>query len=492
MEATQILKGTDQKKKSVDDFLKMIGLPLALLVFLGIFFMPSQEGLTVQGQKTLAVFLSALVLWVTNPLPAFLSALITIIALTLTGAAKETAVLGTFGLDVIWLMLSAFVLTSAMEKSQLARRFSLWAVIKFGKKAKITLLVFIGINTVLAFFIPSTTARAALLLPLATVLVDLYKEEGKESNFAKAMMIQGVQANSIATSGILTATAANIMVIGFIKEQAGYAVTYTDWFFAAMPTAIITLLGMWIVGMIFFPPEKKSIDEKALQNLKNEYITLGNWTSNEKKAAGIFLLTVLLWITGAYHKKMFGFTISVNMVAIIGATLTFMPKIGLLAWKETKIPWDLMIFSAGAYAVGNALEKSGAAAWMINNLVKKLNLETLSPLAVYIVVILIAMFSHFLFTSKTVRTTIIIPATIVLAKTLGMNPVGLALAAGITMTYSITLPPHSKPNLIYYGTGHFKVLEMLTYGIVTCIIGTLTIIIGGLTWFNWIGLPIFN
>lgn len=242
----------------------------------------------------------------------------------------------------------------------------------------------------------------------------------------------------------------------------------------------------------FFPPEKKSIDETSLQRLKEEYNSLENWSLNEKRAAGIFLLTVLLWITGAYHKQIFGFAISVNMVAIIGATLAFMPKVGLLTWKETKIPWDLMIFSAGAYAVGNALEKSGAASWMINNLVQKMELEALSPITVYIIVILIAMFSHFLFTSKTVRTTIIIPATIVLAKTLGMNPVGLALAAGITMTYSITLPPHSKPNLIYYGTGHFKVLEMLIYGIITCVIGTIAIIIGGLTWFNWIGLPIFN
>lgn len=256
MQTATLAKENMRKKISFDDILKKVGLPLSLVVFLVIFFMPVQEGLTIAGQKTLAVFLSALILWVTNPLPAFLSALITIVALTLTGAAKETEVLGTFGLDVIWLMLSAFVLTSAMEKSQLARRFSLWAVIRFGKKAKVTLLVFVVINTVLAFFIPSTTARAALLLPLATVLVDLYKDEGKESNSAKAMMIQGVQANSISTSGILTATAANIMVIGFIKEQAGYTVTYTDWFFAAMPTAIVTLLGMWIIGLIFFHQKK--------------------------------------------------------------------------------------------------------------------------------------------------------------------------------------------------------------------------------------------
>ena len=71
--------------------------------------------------------------------------------------------------------------------------------------------------------------------------------------------------------------------------------------------------------------------------------------------------------------------------------------------------------------------------------------------------------------------------------TLGMDPVSLALAASFTLTYTITLPPHSKVNTIYFATGYFTVLEQLKYGIVTCLIGATVISISVFTWFRVLG-----
>ena len=116
-----------------------------------------------------------------------------------------------------------------------------------------------------------------------------------------------------------------------------------------------------------------------------------------------------------------------------------------------------------------------------------LGIETMDKMLVYVVVIFMSMFSHMIFTSKTVRTTIMIPAIIALAKTLGMDPVSLALAASFTLTYTITLPPHSKVNTIYFATGYFTVLDQLKYGIVTCLIGATVISISVFTWFRVLG-----
>lgn len=161
---------------------------------------------------------------------------------------------------------------------------------------------------------------------------------------------------------------------------------------------------------------------------------------------------------------------------------------GLLTWKDTNIKWELMIFAAGAYAVGNALDKSKGAEWIIKNVVSTLGLEQMSHAMVAVVVIFLSMYSHLIFTSKTVRVTILIPAFIALAKTLGMDPVPLALAAAMTMTYTITLPPHSKVNTIYFGTGYFSVLDQVKYAIVTCFIGASIISLAYFTWFKVLGL----
>lgn len=99
--------------------------PLAILVFLILVLIPTPEGSEPQAQKAIAIFASVLVLWVSGALPIYLTSMIAIIMLSLSGTTEEKTAFGTLGFDVIWLMVSAFILTSAMIKSNLARRFAL-------------------------------------------------------------------------------------------------------------------------------------------------------------------------------------------------------------------------------------------------------------------------------------------------------------------------------------------------------------------------------
>ena len=215
---------------------------------------------------------------------------------------------------------------------------------------------------------------------------------------------------------------------------------------------------------------------------------MGQLTANEWKAAFIFTLTVFLWVSDRWHTAMWGFPISTAVAAIIAATLCFLPGIGLLSWKETKIPWDLMIFSCGAYAAGLALENSGGAKWLMDWIFIETNIKSMSFFGAYVLVILVSMFSHFVFTSKTVRTAIVIPIVIALAKSMGISPISLALSAAFTMTWTITLPPHCKPNLIFYGTGYFSIPQQLLYGIAVCLVGAALLILAGPTWFVFLGI----
>lgn len=421
--------GTEAGGGRTESVLKKIGIPLAIAVFALLLLMPTPAGLSYSGQKALAIFCAALTLWVAGSIPIYLTSMLAIIALTLTGTVKERVAFETLGFDVIWLMVSAFVLTAAMVKSNLARRFALWMITSFGGTPKRTLLVLIFINFALAFFVPSTTARASLMVPICVILLEIYRAVPGQSNFGRLMMLLGVQADAVATSGVMTGTAANMIAVKFIKEQAGTDIGYMDWLLAAMPSAILTMLLTFFVGLRLFDFRGETGFSEGMAKLKEQLASLGKLTLPEKKAMVIFVLTLLLWATEDYQEAWFnGFGISVYMTAVIAATLCLMPGVGLITWKEANIKWDLMIFAAGAYAAGNALESTKGAQWIIGKLVYGLGLETMAPATVYVVVIFMSMFSHMIFTSKTVRTTIMIPAFIALAKTLGMNPVTLALA----------------------------------------------------------------
>ncbi|MGW9124172.1 SLC13 family permease [Paenibacillus chitinolyticus] len=478
-----------KKKSKMEESMKKWGIPLAITVGLLLFFMPTPEGMSAQAQSSIAIFTGALILWITTPIPIYLTSIMAILLLPLVGAVKDQSVaFGTLGYDVIWLMVSAFILTAAMIKSNLGRRLSLWMVTKFGKTPKTTLFLLIVINFILAFFVPSTTARATLMVPICLILLEVYKAIPGKSNLGKTMMLQGVQADAIATSGVMTATSGNIIAVGFINDQAGGNIGYMDWLLASMPTAIVTMLITFFVGLKLFSFKDEANFTSAMGTLKDELKKLGSFSLDEKKAVAIFIFTVILWATGDYHKAWFGFEISTEQTAVLSALLCLLPRVGLLTWKETNIKWELMIFAAGAYAVGNALDKSKGAEWIIGKVVDALGLEQMNHALVYIVVVFLSMYSHLIFTSKTVRVTILIPAFIALAKTLGLDPVPLALAAAMTMTYTITLPPHSKVNTIYFGTGYFTVLDQVKYAVVTCFIGACVISLAIFTWFKVIGI----
>ena len=464
----------------------IIGGIIAVIAFMVLYFMPMPAGMTKVSQAALAMFVFALLMWISKPIPIYQTSIIAILLLPMLGIVKKQSIaFGTLGFDIIWLMVAAFVLTSAMSTTNLGKRIALVMVTKFGKTPVQTMLVLVAVNFILAFFVPSTTARASLLVPIALVLLEVYKVLPGESNFGKLLMLQGVQNNAFSTSVVLTATSAQVIAIGFIQQQTGQTVGYMDWLLGSLPQAILTAAGAFIVGLKLynFKGELSEAGSKARELLLEELHKLGPMSLNEKKTAVIFLFTLLLWATGDFQQGWFGHEISTEQTAVLSMLLCLLPGIGVITWKEASIKWDLMVFSAGAYAVGNALDDSGGATWLIKGLINAIGLDKMETHIVAIVLIFVSVFSHLIFTSKTVRTTILIPAVITLAKQLGMDPVQLALACSFSIAYTITLPPHSKVNTLYFGTGFFDVKDELVFGLISCFIGAVAIC---LIYFFWL------
>lgn len=470
--------------------MKFFGLPLALLIFAFIYSMPTPIGLSYAGKMALAVFLAALTLWISESIPNYAVSLLVIVALPLTGAWSEDQALGVLGYEVIWLTFAAFIIASGMEKSGLARRMALFLITKFGKSVNSVLGLLIIINFLIAFVVPSTTARAAMMFPIVLLVVEAFEVNiiDPKNNFGKMLALHGIQANNLSTAAIVTATSSQILAISFIKDLTGSEVSWMKWFIASAPVTILTLVAMFFIGKMLFKLPKAEKTSLDLTKIKDEYIKLGKITLNEKKALAIFLFTLALWAMDSLQVKLFGFQLSLVMVAILSAALFFLPYIGILKWKEAKISWNLLIFACGAYAGGVALDETGLAAWGLNIIFKKMGVENMSFIVLFAVLMFIASFSHLLFTSKTVRTIILIPTIIGIANATGDDPVSLALPAAFCIADTITLPPHSKVNLIYYGTGYFTVLEQMLYGILVLLAKWALMVLAAVTWFKVIGI----
>ena len=479
--------------------MRYIGMPLGVLAFLLIYYMPTPSGLTMAGQIVLASFALALVWWVMEPVPTHVTSLVLMGLLVFFNGWQENNVLGVLGYSVIWLNILAFILASMLVKTNLAKRIALQLIVRFGHNARQIALAFFALNLLLAGLIPATAARAAMLLPILIVIASIYGSTGSNpNNFGRTLFLQNMQAIDFGSSAFMTGSNANLIAVAFILSMGGSHVYYTDWFFAALPVVVAGMLISWFIGGRFIFKMKK--DELApsvnggIDKVREKLEEMGKVTAAEKGAAMIFGLVIFLWVTDKLHMKMFGFEVSAVMAAFLGATIALLPKIGLLKWNEADIPWHLMIFSCGAYAGGLALNDTGAARYLVGQLFSALNIQPgINFWLVYIVVIVVNMFSHIFFTSKTMRTLIFIPFVIATAQYLGFNPLWLALPAAFTIDWVIALPINAKPNVLLYSTGQFSVLDNLKYGLTMTTVGALLLIIAGFTWFRVLGItPAFG
>jgi anion transporter len=484
----------ERPKGPAERWLKRIGLPLGPLVFVGILMMPLPDGLSVNGRAALASFALALVWWIGEPLPTYVTSLVLMMLLIVSGAWEEAKVLGVLGLDVIWLNVMAFILSAILIKTHLAKRLALHLLVRFGNKASTTLLAFVILQLALAPLIPATAARAVMTLPLMLVVAALYHSTAHApTNFGRNLFIQNLMGINIFSSGFMTGSTANLIAVGFILTMGGTQVYYTDWMFAALPVALAGMAIAWWIGphllMRIPPQDAKPKVAGGLEALSGQLTAMGAMSSQEKRGLAIFGLVVFLWATDRFHVGWFGLSISAVLAAMLGAVVALSPRIGVLTWNDTDIPWHLLLFSAGAYAGGLALDQTGAARWVIQQVFDALDIgRDMNFWAVYSTIIAVNMFAHFFFTSKTIRTVIMIPMVISLAQFLGYPVLSLALPAAFTIDWVIGLPISAKPNLILFTTGQYSLLDQLRYSVVMTVVGTLLLILAGLTWFRVLGI----
>lgn len=263
--------------------------------------------------------------------------------------------------------------------------------------------------------------------------------------------------------------------------------------FANLRVALIAMALAWWLGRawLFRIPAGDAVPAMAggIGELKRELAAMGRLSTAEKKGIAIFVLVVFLWVTDRWHMRWFGLTIDPVMAAMIGAAIALAPRIGLLRWEDTDIPWQLMIFSAGAYAGGLALDQSGAAKWAVQHVFDALHIGPRQNFwLAYVAVISVSMYAHFFLTSKTMRAVIMLPLVIGIAQQLGFRAVSLALPVAFTLDWVIGLPISAKPNLILFSTGQYSVLDNIKFGFVMTTIGIVLLTIAGMTWFRVLGI----
>lgn len=509
----RIEKLPKRKKANFEKWLTYIGPPLAIIAFVLFAYIlklpflqqidPSHlteeaklvfdkigmESFSRINSIMLGIFIAGLILWITESLPNYLTSLILIVTLVLTGVLPEKKAYAELGNTVMWLNIMSFVLASMLVATGVAKRFALWFILKFGKNAGTIFLCFMFINIVLSAFISATTAKAAILLPIFMVIAAIYGARGGEhrNNFGRSVVLQNLFYINIGASGFLTGSGANLLAAALIGGAIGGRVFFSDWMMAMFPIMLaIMFLGYLLAMKVFFPlapSERLPQIEGGMERLKSEYAKLGKVSFMEKKAVVIFLLILGLWSTDKLHG------ISPTAVAFVGAIIALLPRIGVVKWNDVDIPWHLMLFSAGAYALGAGFAATDLPSISVNAFFDSIGIGNETPFWIlYLLLTGVMTLSALLFESKTMRAMIFVPIAIGVAGRFNLSVISLALPVAFMIEHVYVLPFNSKPAALLYETDHYSITDTFKFGITMMLLSWSIIIIAGETWFRILGI----
>lgn len=500
------------EKVGFERWMEKLGGPLAILAFILIYFFANfsflnhinpeilepggtqrlkelgAEKFTRINYAMLAILAASIILWITEAIPNYLTSLIAILAMVLTGVTSEQVAYAQLGHPVMWLNILSFILASMLVTTRVAKRFALWFVIKFGKNATWIFFSFIVINIVLSIFISATTAKATILLPIFMVIAAIYGANvNHRNNFGRNIVLQNLFQITVGASGFITGSGANLLAGSIIAGALGRKMFgFQDWFIAAFPLCIILIMIGWFVGTkLIFPMkagEQKPQIAGGMDWLKKEYALLGKMTINEYKSIGIFVIVLALWATDKQHG------ISQTAVAFMGAAVALLPKIGVVKWNDVDIPWHLMIFSAGAYALGAGLDATDLPASMVDSLFSYFNITKETPFWILYMGLTFAMlFSAILFQSKTMRALIFVPIAIGIAQKFGYPIMSLAFPVALLIEHVYVLPFNSKPAALLYATNQYSIMDSIKYGFTMMVVTWIMIIVWGETMLRFLG-----
>jgi di/tricarboxylate transporter len=179
------------------------------------------------------------------------------------------------------------------------------------------------------------------------------------------------------------------------------------------------------------------------------------------------------------------------VVCLLGDCLLFVPKFGVISWEDANkgVSWQVLLIAGGGISLGEILMKTGAAKWLATTIFNMLGLKGASTLLILIVIMFIVQYMHFFFSTTVAMATALLPIVLAMAETAHLNPLVLALPAGMIIGGGPLLMFYSTlPNVVVYGTGKLRVEDFPKVGIALCAFACILYAVTAATYWRWLGL----
>ncbi len=476
------------------------GLLAAIAALIVVLLLPTPAALPVAGHRMLAILVFAVIVWMTEAIDYAVSAIVIAALMAfLLGLAPNVAnpkvLLGTsaaptlafsgFTSTGLVLVAAALFLAAAMTLTGLDKRIALNILSRVGIETRNVVIGTILVGIVLAFMVPSTTARVACLVPITLGMIAAFGVDRK-SVFASMLMLVTVQTASIWNVGIKTAAAQNMIAIGFIEKAFNQSITWLEWLIAAAPFGIAMSVALYFVMTRMMKPEVTQVPG-GVEGIKKSLAALGPIKASEVKLLVISLTLIAFWATeGVLH------SFDTSTTTITAVALMFMPGIGILTWKEAqpRIPWGTVILFGIGISLGTALLQTKGATWLADIVVAEFGLKNATAMFILGTMSLFLVVIHLGFASATALASAMIPIVIAVLKgvaTPGINVIGMTMLLQFVVSFGFILVVNAPQNMVAYGTDTFSARDFVRTGLVLTVVALALVMLLGATYWRWLG-----
>ena len=450
-----------------------------LIIFVLLLVMPTPGGLSLEGQRTLALFIFIAYLWITEtfPLPvtAFMAGVGLLVLNIYSGPDRATEAFAPYAADAVFMVLGSLILAQGLISSGADRLIAAGLIRRFATSTWSLLAGIVVLSAAISIVIPGHSV-AAFMLPIvfSTVMsTDIRDHRGEMVAMIMAIST-GCAVGALATP---SGGARNAIAIGYLQElpQFGGQITYLEWVKMALPITLVLIPVTFVILALVFRVRNRPIE--VVPPATPEGLGLRPYLG-----LAILLATVVMFLT-------LSDILSLGAVAMIGGTLMFV--FGLLRWDAARgeIRWGIIFIYGAALTIGKAMEEVGASFWLADKLLGGLGGVTIITLIV-VVVIIVALFTNLM--SDAAATALFLPIVVPMAILVGAGgheteyafivTISTALASGFAFITVFGTPP----NTIVHASGLVTSKDFMKAGSILWLVSVMVMLLLVNTYWRYI------
>lgn len=299
----------------------------------------------------MVIFAATLISYMLNKIPMWLTAMISMAALYITGCIDATGALSGFSNVNTLLMACMFIVAAGFRRTSLVGNMCNGIMKLTRGSFKMAYFGYILLAVLLTNFIASPMVVYAIVSPLLAALCD-------KTGHSRTQYMFPVMVVCVACCGILplaTAIQVSGQFTGFMETYGftGVSVRPIDFTIAEWPVLFVVPLWALFLGPKFTPKEPV-IPIEALEKKDSTKVQQTLSPTVDKIGIFLFFATIICLIFSSQLHLASWF------VALVGSLL--MVLFGVVDQKSAlrDIPWDMLMLFVGALALGTALTNTGA------------------------------------------------------------------------------------------------------------------------------------